>query len=87
MCVIVIVVVCQNIGDHEQCVKLVKIDNVHSSPVNEILYLHENDYILSCSSDANKSVVCMDTEGKKKMYTFQLPKVKLLLLTVSYNVY
>ena len=48
---------------------------VHSDWVRKVVYIPETDYILSCSSSSEQSMVPQDRLKKKKNYIYKVRKV------------
>lgn len=45
--------------------------------IRKVVYIPENDSIMSSSGSSKTSLILMDTQGKKKSYTFKINKVKI----------
>ncbi|XP_071797033.1 cilia- and flagella-associated protein 337-like isoform X1 [Asterias amurensis] len=64
----------QNLHHHQRYVRHTLISRVHSEMIRKVVYIPENDSIMSSSGSSKTSLVLMDTQGKKKSYTFKINK-------------
>ncbi|KAL5017844.1 hypothetical protein ScPMuIL_003566 [Solemya velum] len=64
----------QDLIQHRKWVHHSVIDEVHSDLIRQVMYVPDNDLIISCCGSSNKSMVISDIYGLKKSYVFKLDK-------------
>ncbi|XP_022084992.1 WD repeat-containing protein on Y chromosome-like [Acanthaster planci] len=64
----------QDLLNHQRYVRHSKLSGIHTEMIRKVRYLPENDYIISSSGSRTTSLVLMDTQSKKKTYTFKMSK-------------
>ena len=67
----------QELGMHSRWVRHQRLEDIHSEPIRKLIYMAENDCVISSSGNSRNSLVIMDIQRKKKTYVFKMNKVRL----------
>ncbi|XP_013420475.1 WD repeat-containing protein on Y chromosome isoform X3 [Lingula anatina] len=59
---------------HSKCVCLEVIEDIHPDIIRKVMYLPDNDGIISSSASPRNSIVIMDIQKKKRPYVFKMNK-------------